>query len=41
MKKEAYSMPTIEEVESKLLVAGIGEGTGMSTPDPDDNTGDI
>ena len=41
MKKEVYSTPVIEDVESKLLVAGIGTGTGMSTQDPDDYTGEI
>ena len=41
MKKETYSAPVIEDVDPKMLAAGIGTGSGMSTPDPDDNTGDI
>ena len=41
MKKETYNAPVIEDVDSKMLVAGIGTGTGMSTQDPDDYTGEI
>ena len=43
-KKELYQVPSIEEINSLLdcaAVRGIGEGSGMLNPDPDDNTGEL
>ena len=39
MKKEQYQVPALEELDSKMIVAGDGQGT--STQDPDDNGDDI
>ena len=37
--KEQYQVPAVEELDSKLIVAGAGIGT--STADPDDNNDEI
>jgi hypothetical protein len=39
MMKEQYQVPAVEELDSKLIVAGAGVGT--STEDPDDNNDEI
>ena len=39
MKKEQYQVPALEELDSKMIVAG--DGQGVSNPDPDDNGDEI